>query len=199
MTGTTEFSRVLEDERVLLRPYTFHDTDVLSKALNDNRARLENDFPSRVSAQFARTEVERFIEQKYLEWERGETFYFGIWEKNSGEYAGEISLKDFIRPIPSAEFGYFVVKEYEGRGIVSSSVRLVLPFAFVAMGLRKVQIRCSGNNLRSQRVATRCGFILEGVLRNMFLCNDGTLHDLYCYGMTIEDYRKQRTREANSL
>jgi ribosomal-protein-alanine N-acetyltransferase len=198
MTWLTDFPRQLEDERLLLRPYVLSDADVLLRTLIENRSRLENDFPSRVHEQLERSEVERFVEQKYLEWERGESFYFGVWKKNSDEYAGEISLKDFIRPIPSAEFGYFIAEKSEGRGLVTSSLRLLLPFAFDALGLKKMQIRCSGNNLRSQRVATRCGFILEGVLRNMFLCNDGTLHDLYYYGMTIEDYRKQRTREAFS-
>ncbi len=184
----SEFPRHVENDLLLLQPYSFFHAEILLKALQENQSRLQDDFPARVGESPAKAAVERFIEQKYIEWQRGEAFCFGIWHK--GEYIGEISLKYADQNIPCGEFSYFVLREYEGKGHITSSVQLLLPFAFDRLQLRKLQIRCSSDNVRSRHVAVRSGFVLEGILRDMFLCaDDKTLRDMYCYGMTANDYR----------
>jgi RimJ/RimL family protein N-acetyltransferase len=137
----SELPRHVENDLLLLQPYTFFHADVLLKALHENRSRLEDDFPTRVGESLAKADVERFIEQKYVEWQRGEVFCFGIWHKPSGEYIGEISLKYADRSIPCGEFSYFVVRENEGRGYMTSSIQLLLPFAFDSLHLGKLQLR----------------------------------------------------------
>ena len=72
---------------------------------------------------------------------------------------------------------------------------MVLPFAFEMLALRKLQVRCAAENVRSQRVGESCGFKVEGVLRNDFVIADGrTLIDIVYSGMTDSDYRTLRVK-----
>lgn len=185
----------LESERLLLRPYRLSDAPALVKVFDDNRERLQEDFPSRANTIHIEPEAESFIWHVMQLWDMRESFYFCIWEKQSRLYVGEIFFTEIVWKIPKAHIGYYVVKEWEGKGLMTEAMKLVLPFAFETLKMRKLQIRCAVDNLRSQRVAERCGFKIEGVLRNDALKADGqTLANLVYYGMTPNDFRGKRLK-----
>lgn len=64
--------------------------------------------------------------------------------------------------IPSYEIGYWCRKRYEGQGYVTEAVQAMTATLFGHMGANRVYIRCDSRNDRSQAVALRCGYILEG-------------------------------------
>lgn len=155
-----------ESERLLLRCYTLSDAPTLSISFNNNQRRLKQDFPNRVKKIWTEEDAETFIWQKNQEWERREAFHIGIWEKKGEAYAGEICYKDIAWKISKADVGYYVLNEFDGKGITTEALTMTLPFAFEILEMRKLQIRCSSENLASQWVAEKCGFKPEGVLRN---------------------------------
>ena len=53
-----------------------------------------------------------------------------------------------------------------GGGVVSRAVRLLAQWGFTELGLARTELTCSPDNEASQRVAGRCGFVREGVLRS---------------------------------
>src|SRR5437868_4913479 len=55
----------------------------------------------------------------------------------------------------SAEIGYWIASDREGRGYVTRAVRCMLDVAFGAAGLHRVVIRCAVEEVRSRRVAER--------------------------------------------
>lgn len=64
------------------------------------------------------------------------------------------------------ELGYVLAKEYWGKGIASDAVRLVLKEVFDEMPeLERVEALVDVENLASQRVLEKVGFVKEGVLR----------------------------------
>jgi [ribosomal protein S5]-alanine N-acetyltransferase len=183
----------LESERIVLRRYTLEDASALADAFNTNRARLQEEFPSRLRATSAIQDAEMFVWQLIQQWDVRIAFHFGVWEKSSKLYAGEISLTEIDWKIPKGNFSYFAVERFEGKGIISEAMMRMTALAFETLHMRKLQIRCSVDNLRSQRVAERCGFKIEGVLRNDFLKVDGhSLASLVYYGMTPSDYRAMK-------
>jgi ribosomal-protein-alanine N-acetyltransferase len=80
--------------------------------------------------------------------------------------AGMISLSNVIRgPFQSANVGYFVAREHNGRGLATAAVRLVVEEAFTAVGLHRVEAGTLVDNVGSQRVLTKAGFEQFGLAR----------------------------------
>lgn len=79
------------------------------------------------------------------------------------------------------EIGYWIRPEAAGQGHVSEAVGLLTTLAFDGLAARRLEIRCDARNLKSRAVAQRCGFELEGVLRNDALGVDGAVRDTAVY------------------
>ncbi len=89
----------------------------------------------------------------------------------------------------SADVGYWVDGDYEGRGIVSRSARALVSSAFRELGLSKVELRTSVDNVRSRAVAERLGFTFEGVLPGALRFARRT-DDVALYHVTATDWRR---------
>jgi RimJ/RimL family protein N-acetyltransferase len=89
--------------------------------------------------------------------------------------------------VPRFEIGYWVRRSYEGKGYVSEAVRALTRLAFGALGAERVEIHCGHRNVRSQRVAERCGFVVEGRLRNQRRETTGELRDTLVYALVPSD------------
>jgi ribosomal-protein-serine acetyltransferase len=64
----------------------------------------------------------------------------------------------------SADVGYWIDAEHEGRGIVRRATHALVDLAFVELGMNKLDLRTSIDNARSRGLAERLGFRLEGTL-----------------------------------
>jgi ribosomal-protein-serine acetyltransferase len=82
-----------------------------------------------------------------------------------GEIVGSCGLMlDGYRA--TAELGFWVDVDHEGRGLVTASCRALVALAFSEREVRRVQLRTDVDNHRSVQVAERLGFRREGVLRS---------------------------------
>ena len=98
-----------------------------------------------------------------------------------GRMLGGTGLHRIDWDVRRFEIGYWIRPEAAGQGHVSEAVRLLAALAFDRLAARRVEIRCDPRNLKSRAVAERCGFELEGVLRNDMLGVDGTPRDTAIY------------------
>lgn len=181
----------LESPRLLLRRYQLPDASWLFEVFREERERLKNDFPTRAAVE-QEADAEVFLIHTLQQWRSRTALYFTVWDKEQRAYVGEVGLKEIVWSIPRGDISYFVVKKAEGKGIASEAVRTLVEFAFDVLHVNKLQIRCAVDNVRSQRVAERCGFIREGVLRADGVRPDGQLVDLIYFGMTPADRAAQK-------
>ena len=65
-----------------------------------------------------------------------------------------------------AAVGYWLAPHARGRGVATHVVRLLAGWAFGELRVARLELTCGPDNLASQRVAERCGFTREGVLRS---------------------------------
>ena len=75
-------------------------------------------------------------------------------------FAGLIGFPSVDPQSGTAQIGYWLREEYQGRGIVTRSVRRLCRYAFREMGLRRIEIKCATRNIRSNRIPERLGFRL---------------------------------------
>ncbi len=70
------------------------------------------------------------------------------------------------------EIGYVTVREARGRGVAQRALRLVTDWALDSAGLERVELHIDPENPASIRVAERCGYVHEGVLRSLYFKED---------------------------
>jgi len=93
------------------------------------------------------------------------------------------------RELPEFEIGYFADCDHEGQGYVSEAVQAVLNWVFHNLGAYRVSLGCSDTNLRSIRVAERCGMVREGHLRENRRLPDGTYTSSFIYGLLEDEFQ----------
>jgi ribosomal-protein-alanine N-acetyltransferase len=104
-----------------------------------------------------------------------------------GEAVGGIGLQlrtDIERC--SAEIGYWLGREYWGRGMVTAALRKVTAFALQTFSLTRVYALPFADNAASIRVLEKAGYICEGRLRRSAI-KDGVVKDQVLYALTDED------------
>ncbi len=84
-----------------------------------------------------------------------------------------------------AELGYILAPEARGRGAATEGLRQLTEWGF-ARGLQRLELRVDGPNEASKRVAERCGYTLEGVLRSVYF-KEGRRSNLFIYSRLPDD------------
>jgi len=78
---------------------------------------------------------------------------------------GAVGLTGFRTQHAHAELGYWVGKDYWGKGYCTEAVREIVRFGFEQLGLNRVFGRHMARNLASGRVMDKAGLKYEGRLR----------------------------------
>lgn len=181
----TEFS----SERLLLRRYRPEDSAVYCQMVQANRDHLREFMPSTMAAVQTEADAAELLRQLTGEWQSGNLFIFGVWEKGSQRYVGEAYLANPDWHVPCIELGYFLVKEKTGRGYATEAAQAAVQLAFAHLKVVRVELQCAADNHASQRVAERCGFTLEGRQRQRQPKQDGTLVDRLWYGLLLAEWQ----------
>lgn len=82
-----------------------------------------------------------------------------------GVFAGSIELMNVDRFNQTCEIGYWLAKDFTGRGIITKAVNLLTDLAFEKLEMHCVVIRAADKNMTSRAVAERCGFEFDATLR----------------------------------
>lgn len=100
-----------------------------------------------------------------------------------GSLAGLIGFKSTDRANRKTEIGYWLSESFQGRGIITKSVKRLCEFAFQELNMNRIQIKCSVGNSASIAVPERLGFIREGIERDGELLTGGLFTDLFIYSL----------------
>src|SRR5512141_3200033 len=98
-------------ERLLLRRNRLADAPAYFRMLRENQAHLREFLPSNMAAAQNDDDIRAVIRWQIRQWQRGEIFIMGLWEKSSGEYVGEVYLANADWEVPCIEVGYFTVQQ----------------------------------------------------------------------------------------
>jgi RimJ/RimL family protein N-acetyltransferase len=122
----------------------------------------------------------------------------GFWQKTEGmllivtpddEIAGHI---EFFRPVSywdAFELSYQLYDErHAGRGYATEAVQLLVDHLFATKKEHRIHLAIVPGNVASERIATKCGFVLEGTVRGAFF-NDGRNQDVALYSLLRTDPR----------
>ncbi len=95
-----------------------------------------------------------------------------------GAVIGSVSVVKWSEKHQWAELGYCIGARFWGKGIMTEAAGAVTDYLFSRVGFNKVVISNARENPASGRVAEKCGFTLDGVLREDFLLKEGRFADM---------------------
>jgi len=95
--------------------------------------------------------------------------------------------------ITKGEIGYWLDKNYIGKGIVTKCANKMLDIGFNRYNLDKIVIRCATANKSSCNVAKRLKFTFDGTLRKEAKVS-GKIVDLNIYSILKEEYDKLKVQ-----
>ena len=84
-----------------------------------------------------------------------------------GEFVGLGLAPHIDREGAEIELGYIVRSPARGRGVAGEILRLLTAWAFADVGSLRAYLIIDPDNRASERVAERCGYIREGVMRSI--------------------------------
>lgn len=176
----TDPSPPLADDRVRLRAWTEDDVAWLAR---ESRDPLVPRFTT-VPVDNTEDDVRSFLLAQGPLRERGEQMHLLTVERATGERVGPVGLHHFDWRRRSAEVGYWTAPAARGAGLTTAGVRLICAWALGPLGLERIELRADAENVASQRVAERCGFTREGILRDAELRPEGR-RSLVVFGLLV--------------
>lgn len=135
-------------------------------------------------ATFTLDRIERFCASRA---DQDDRLDFAIEDIATGEYAGGLAVMDVDADNETAGFRIDVVERFQGRGYGPEAIRMMLRYAFDEVGLHRVSLEVFDFNDRARRAYERCGFVLEGRLRDA-LQWEGVRHDTLVMSMLRPDF-----------
>ncbi len=105
---------------------------------------------------------------------------------------GLLSLWDRTIPHQAAELSIWIGEGYRNGGNGTEALRLALGYAFGDLKLHKVYLRVLEYNARAIRTYEKCGFRVEGILREEMKVG-GRWHALVYMGALAEEFSSQFT------
>ncbi|MFW8589494.1 GNAT family N-acetyltransferase [Glaciecola sp. 2405UD65-10] len=91
--------------------------------------------------------------------------------------------------LKKVEIGYWLSQHAQGKGIMTSSCKFLIDWAFEYFDIDKVEIPVSEGNMPSRGVCERLGFVQEGVITNAENLNGRIANHIY-YAMLRENWKQ---------
>lgn len=152
------------DEVVLLRRWRAEDVPATVIGFGDPSVQR---FSWPKTTPFTEEDAHSFFAVQEEARRRGEELSFAFVEpEDPADVLGGGSVYAIDFEQRRAAVGYWLAPPARGRGVATHATRLMARWAFEELKVARLELTCGPDNERSQRVAGRCGFVCECVLRS---------------------------------
>lgn len=151
---------VLETERLVLRKVNQDDAEIVLEGYSDPRV---NQFMSVSYHSIEEVKVQLDWYESLLVEETG--IWWGICLNEDGKMIGNGGFHKWEHNHRKAELGYWILPEYQGRGLASEAITAMIKFGFEDILLHRIEAEVETENGPSSRILSKMGFYLEGIKR----------------------------------
>lgn len=176
------FSRQIETERLLLRPWQPEDAPRLKAAIDANLEHLRAWMPWARHEPSALETITARIARFEHDFAAGLDATYGIFARDDRRVLGGTGLH--LRIPGGVEIGYWLDHREQGRGFATEASQALIAEAFRHPEVSRVQIRCDPRNTRSAAVPRRLGFRHVETLAGQVHAPDGSERDTMIWELT---------------
>jgi len=177
----------IETERLIIRCYNPQDAILLKESIDESIAHLKPWMPwAKNEPESLQTKVERL--RKYRgQFDLGKDYTFGIFNKEENVLIGSTGLHTRAGE-NSREIGYWINVNHLGKGYALEATKALTKVGFEIEDLDRIEIHCAPNNIRSQNIPKKLGYIHEATLKNRSIDSYGQKRDVMLWTMFKDDY-----------
>lgn len=179
-----DIPEVLETKRLTLRAVGAGHGAASNAAMAESFEQLKHWMPWAKEMQTPE-QSEANARETRAKWLAREALDFCWFRKDDGLLVGRGGLHTIEWNIPKFEIGYWVRTSCARQGYATEGTQALVDFARDVLGARRIEIGSDARNTPSRRVAEKCGFTLEGILRQARRDNAGLLSDACVYAKTF--------------
>jgi len=160
--------KIFETERLFVRPYTMDDLDDFFR-MNGNEEVMRFIRPAQTLEQ-----SKLFLQKIIVAYtERPGIGRWAMFLRENSQFAGSFAIIP-VEKSDKLQMGYSLLKENWGKGYASESVKCGIQYAFDKLGLTEIAAITFPENVSSQKVLFKNGFLFEKNIRE-----DGELLNFY--------------------
>lgn len=157
-------------ENVVIRNFTPDDAQELLEYYLRNKEHLKEFEPVRDASFYTYETQKEILLESYRQLMTGVGSDLGIYI--DGKLIGKAKISNIVYGVfKSGILGYSIDKEYEGKGYMKESIRLVLDYAKEYLDLHRIEASVLTTNYRSKGVLLACGFEEVGINKKYLFIN----------------------------
>ena len=119
-------------------------------------------------------------------WKKQTKATYGMYLRKDTDFVGVCTMFNIDWENESGEIGYWLNPEYANHGLMTEAVKAVSN-KFFDIGFKRIVIKANPENIASCKVAEKCGFEREGLLRSYdFLPSINKREDVVLYAKIKE-------------
>jgi RimJ/RimL family protein N-acetyltransferase/mannose-6-phosphate isomerase-like protein (cupin superfamily) len=174
--------------RLVLRPFNLSDAPLLQRlagdfSIADTTAAIPHPYPDGAAETWINTHKEEFACNRMLA--------LAVTIKETGVLAGCVSIMNIDSMSSSGEIGYWIGKDFWGRGYCTEAASAIMKYGFEEIDLNRIQGKHLVRNPASGRVMQKLGMKKEGYLRQTFV-KWGRYEDCVLYAILRDDRAQSR-------
>ncbi len=127
-----------------------------------------------------------FVNEKY---NKNQPAPWAIELKKEQKVIGTIGFLNWDKINSKGELGYVLHCYYWKKGLMTEALKAVIDFGFNNMYLNRIEARTVPENIPSQRLLEKVGFIKEGLLREQMLIKN-KFKNFFIYSILKKEYWK---------
>jgi ribosomal-protein-alanine N-acetyltransferase len=178
--GTIE----IETKRLFLRPFKYSDDDdMLKHWISDPKIQSMLSEP----IYSTKEEVKGLLDKYISSYQNNDYYRWAIVEKDSFVCIGQIAIFLVNDKNHWCEIEYCIGSQFHRKGYATEAIKSIIKFGFENINFHKIQVCHKENNIPSNGVIQKCGFVYEGTLRDYFYM-DGKYVNRCFYSMLKSEW-----------
>ncbi|GIO23937.1 GNAT family N-acetyltransferase [Oceanobacillus sp. J11TS1] len=173
------------DDNLSLRQLQLTDANALFKVVENSREKLRTWLPW-IEMTRQPTDCLAFIDMCLQSAQRKQSLHVGIFKGNN--IIGCISYNYIDWQNGSTSIGYWLDPTYQGKGVMTAAVQVMIDYAFYTLRLNRIEIRATTHNKKSRAIPERFNFQKEGIIRQGEWLYDH-FEDLVVYGLLASEWK----------
>lgn len=186
----------IETERLIIRCYKPTDASMLLEATSLSINHLLPWMPWANEEQNTLNDKINLIRLFRGKFDLDLDYVYGIFDKAEQNLIGGTGLHTRIGN-DAREIGYWINVRYINNGFATEAVSALIKAGFEIENYSRIEIHCAPENIQSQNIPRKLGFILEAILKQRTKDADGNLRDSMIWTMFKDDYMQGNLKKID--